>query len=422
MTKSPNEPLVTTAPARRSWLRTAIVIAVVLLILGALLRRLAHRPAAAPPAARQGMGMGMGMADQFSSGPQPVTVEPAASGDLGIYLESLGTVTPLATVTLRAQISGQLVEVDFKEGQLVKKGDVLAVIDPRPYEVALQQAHGQLVQIEAQFKAAQADLARYETLAKQDSISSQQVDTQRALVSQYEGQVETEEAAVSGAKLNLAYCHVTAPVSGRVGLRQVDLGNYVTPGDASGLVVLTQVTPITAIYTLSEDNMLDVASRLHSGATIPVDAYDRTQTRKLASGVLSTIDNEVDPTTGTFKLRALFPNTEESLFPNEFVNVRMLLKVDRGVTIIPTAAVERGQPGTFVYVVKADGTVASRPVVLGAVEGERVEVTSGLAPGERIVTDGADKLKDGMQVTVQAPPTPAAAAPAAPASAAPAGT
>ena len=182
--------------------------------------------------------------------------------------------------------------------------------------------------------------------------------------------------------------------------------------DANGLVVLTQVTPITAIYTLSEDNMLDVSSRLHSGATIPVDAYDRTQTRKLASGVLSTIDNEVDPTTGTFKLRALFPNTEESLFPNEFVNVRMLLTVDRGVTIIPTAAVERGQPGTFVYVVKADNTVASRPVALGSVEGERVEVTSGLAPGERIVTDGADKLKDGMQVSVQAPPAPAAAAPA----------
>jgi membrane fusion protein, multidrug efflux system len=338
-----------------------------------------------------------------STGPLPVVAKAAEKGNLNVYLNGLGTVTPLATVTVRTQINGTLMEIHFQEGQMVNQGDLLSVIDPRPYQVALEQAEGQLLQAQAQLKEAQVDLTRYETLSEQDSIAKQQVDTQRALVTQYQGLVQTDQAAIDSAKLNLTYCHVIAPVSGRVGLRQVDQGNYVTPGDANGLVVLTEVKPITVIFTLPEDNVPQVVTRLHSGATIPVDAFDRTQDRKLASGALSTIDNQIDTTTGTFKLRALFANEDERLFPNQFVNVRMLLNVDKGATVIDTSAVERGQQGTFVFVVKPDNTVASRPVKLGTTEGEHVAVTSGLAVGERVVTDGADKLKEGMQVIVQGP-------------------
>jgi multidrug efflux system membrane fusion protein len=336
------------------------------------------------------------------NGPLPVVAQPAEKGDLHVYLNGLGAVTPLATVTIRTQISGQLVEIRFTEGQMVAKGDLLAIIDPRPYQVALEQAQGQLIQAQAQLKEAQVDLSRYEKLAEQDSIAGQQVDTQRALVSQYEGLVQVDKSAIDSATLNLTYCHITAPISGRVGLRQVDIGNYVTPGDANGLVVLTQLKPIAAIFTLPEDNIPSVVARVRSGAQIPIDAFDRTQTRKIATGSLLTIDNEVDPTTGTFKLRALFPNDDESLFPNQFVNIRMLLTIDKGMTVIPTSAIERGQQGAFVYVVQPDNTVASRTVTLGTTEGERVEALSGLAVGERVVVDGADKLKDGMEVIVQA--------------------
>jgi multidrug efflux system membrane fusion protein len=391
---SSSEPTSPALPKRRRWRWAALAVAVVAVVLLGLHHRRRVAEAAAARAGRH---------DQPDQASLPVTVEPAATGDLNIYREALGTVVPLANVTLRAQISGQLMEVDFREGQLVAKGDLLAVIDPRPYEVATQQAHGQWVQAQAQLKDAQINLARYEKLSQQDSISAQQVDTQRALVSQYAGQVEADEAAVNSAKLNLAYCHVVAPVGGRVGFRQVDPGNYVTPGDANGLVVLTQVKPTTVIFTLSEDEVPDVAARLRAGATIPVEAYDRTQTRRLATGRLATIDNQVDATTGTFKLRALFPNDDEALFPNQFVNVRMLLDVDRGAIVIPTSAVERGQPGTFVYLLRPDHTVTARAVRLGPTEGERVAVLAGLAPGDPVVVDGADRLKEGMAVIVQEP-------------------
>jgi multidrug efflux system membrane fusion protein len=406
MTKLPLEQNHLSSSSRKRWIWITIVVVAVVVILGGLhARRGAANGAGAAGRGRRG---------QNNQPSQPVMVQAAAIGDLNIYLEGLGTVVPLANVTLRAQIAGQLMEVDFKEGQLVKQGDLLAVIDPRPYEVAIQQAHGQLVQAQAQLQDAQINLTRYEKLSQQDSISTQQVDTQRALVSQYTGQVEADLAAINSAKLNLSYCHVTAPVAGRVGFRQIDPGNYVTPGDANGLVVLTQVKPTTVIFTLSEDNVPDVAARLHSGAVIPIDAYDRTQTRKLASGTLATIDNQVDATTGTFKLRALFPNDDESLFPNQFVNVRMLLDIDRGATVIPASAIERGQPGTFVYIVKPDNTVTARPVKLGQAEGERVAVLSGLAVGERVVIDGADKLKEGMPVTTQGPDSPDSSGPPAP--------
>ena len=351
-------------------------------------------------------GPGGGRGGRFgpgANGPLPVMARPAFEGDIDIYLNGLGTVTPLATVVVRSQISGQLVQVAFQEGQMVKAGDLLAVIDPRPYQVALEQAEGQQQQAKAQLEEAKIDLARYVTLGTQDSIAQQQIDAQRALVTQDEGIVQTDQAAIDSAQLNLTYCHIVAPVAGRVGLRQVDPGNYVTPGDASGIVLLTQIKPITVIFTLPEDNIPAVAARLRSGAKIAVDAFDRTQTVKLATGTVATIDNQIDPTTGTFKVRALFANDDEGLFPSQFVNVRMLLDTLRGATVIPTSAIERGDQGSFVYVVKPDNTVTARAVTLGATEGERIAVLSGLNLGERVVVDGADRLKEGGRVIVQAP-------------------
>jgi multidrug efflux system membrane fusion protein len=338
---------------------------------------------------------GFGMA-----GPLPVVVTAAQKGTINIILEGLGTVTPLATITVTTQISGYLAEVKFTEGQLVKKGDILAVIDPRPYQVALEQAQGQLVQAQAQYKEAQIDLDRYQKLSTQDSISKQQVDAQQALVQQYEGMVKTNQAAVDNATLNLVYCHVTAPVTGRVGLRLVDQGNYVTPNSTSGLVLLTQMKPITVIFSLPEDDIPRVLKRARSKATIQVDAYNRDDTVKLASGTLTTVDNTVDPTTGTFKLRATFPNDDEGLFPNQYVNASMRLDVVSDAIVIPTSAIERGQQGSFVYVVGGDNKVSARPVTLGATEGENLAVT-GVKEGESVVVDGADRLKEGMEVVPQ---------------------
>lgn len=333
----------------------------------------------------------------------PVVAQKVKKGDIDIYMDGLGTVTPLATVIVRTRISGQLTEVHFKEGQRVQAGDLLAVIDPRPYQVALEQAEGQLLQAKAQLEQARSDYARYETLSRQDSIAVQQVDTQRALVSQDEALVKTDQAAIDNARLNLIYCHITAPITGRVGLRQVDPGNYVTPGDANGIVTLTQMRPISVIFTLPEDSYSQVGERLHAGAKLPVTAFDSTQTHELATGVLTAIDNQADTSTGTFKLRASFPNEKEGLFPNQFVNVRMLLKVERNVMVIQSSAVELGQMGTYVYVVQPDNTVKAHPVTLGPTQGEKVAVLKGLAVGDRVVVDGADRLREGGRVIVQQP-------------------
>jgi membrane fusion protein, multidrug efflux system len=390
-------------PAKKKLSRRSVIGTLLVLLaigVGAVLYHRHTVALTATPGGRPGgLAGGGGRRGAFGmAGPMPVVVSVARKTDIDIILNGLGTVTPLATVTVRTQISGQLTTVNFKEGQLVNQGDLLAVIDPRPYQVALEQAQGQLLQAQAQYKEAQIDLDRYVTLSGQDSISKQQVDAQRALVSQYEGMVKTNQASVDSAQLNLVYCHVTAPFAGRVGLRLVDQGNYVTPGDASGLVILAEVKPITVIFTLPEDSIPAVLKQVRAGATIHVDAYNRDNTIKLASGSLSTIDNTVDPTTGTFKLRAIFPNDDDGLFPNQFVNVSMLLDVEHGSTVIPTSAIERGQQGSFVYVVGADNKVAAKTVVLGTVEGERQAVTSGINPGDKVVVDGADRLKDGLEV------------------------
>jgi membrane fusion protein, multidrug efflux system len=392
-------------PARRIVLITVLVLVAVGMAVLVHHRRVAALAAGGRPGGLAGGGRrgGFGM----MGGPLPVMVNVARKSDINIILNGLGTVTPLATVTVRTQINGTLTSVNFTEGQLVKQGDLLAVIDPRPYQVALEQAQGQLIQAQAQSKEAQIDLDRYVTLSTQDSISKQQVDAQRALVSQYEGMVKTDQAAVDGAQLNLTYCHVTAPFPGRVGLRLIDQGNYVTPGDSTGLVLLTEVKPITVIFTLPEDNIPAVVKQVRAGAKIRVDALNRDSTVKLATGSLTTIDNTVDPTTGTFKLRATFPNDDDSLYPNQFVNVSMLLDVQHGSTVIPSSAIERGQQGSFVYVVGADNKVAAKVVTLGAVDGERQEVLTGISPGDKVVTDGADRLKDGMVVAPSFPNRPA---------------
>ena len=331
-----------------------------------------------------------------------IVPETVRKGDIGINLNALGTVTSLATVTIRTQISGYLIRVAFKEGDEVKKGDLLAEIDSRPYEAALAQQRGQLARDEALLKGAQVDLARYQGLAAQNAIPHQTLDTQIALVAQDQGTVEADRAMVKAAEVNLNYCRILSPLDGRVGLRQVDQGNYVAPGDANGLVVITQIKPISVLFTVPEDNLQPIAKRLQAGAVLPATALDRSGANKIADGTLQTFDSQIDPTTGTIKLRAVFPNDTEALYPNQFVNIRLLLDTHKDVTTMSTAGIQRGVPGTFVYLVNADSTVSVRPVKLGATEGDHVEVLSGLAPGDLIVVDGADKLRDGAKINVRA--------------------
>jgi multidrug efflux system membrane fusion protein len=344
----------------------------------------------------------------------PMSIVPATvgKGDIGINLNALGTVTSLATVTIRTQISGYLMKIDFTEGQDVKKGDLIAEIDPRPYEATLAQMKGQLARDEALLKGAQVDLARYQGLAAQNAVPHQTLDTQVALVAQDQGTVEADRGMVRSAEVNLQYCRILSPLDGRVGLRQVDQGNYVTPGDTNGLTVITQLQPISVLFTVPEDNLQAISKRLQDGAVLPTTAYDRGGANKIADGSLQTFDSQIDPTTGTIKLRAQFPNESRTLYPNQFVNVRLLLDTHKGVTTMPTAGVQRGVPGTFVYLVNADSTVSVRPVQLGVTDGDNVEVRSGLAPGDRIVVDGADKLRDGAKINIRteagvgAPPPP----------------
>jgi multidrug efflux system membrane fusion protein len=337
--------------------------------------------------------------------PLPVVAAPAATGNIDIIFNALGTVTPEATVTVVSQISGQLMQIAFQEGQTVKKGDLLAVIDPRPYEFALEQAQGQLLKDQALLKQAQDDLVRYQTLVKQDSIAQQTVDDQAQLVKQYQGTVKADQGTVDNAQLNIAYCHIVSPVTGRAGLRQVDLGNYVTANSTTGLVVVTEMQPITVIFSLPEDDLPAIMKQLNAGAALTVTAYDRSNTTKLAAGKLIAVDSQIDTTTGTVKLRAQFDNQDGMLFPNQFVNMQLLVDVVQNATVIPVAAVQRGAPGTFVYKVKPDNTVAMQVIKLGPAQGEKVAVESGLAVGDRVVVDGADKLRDNAKIALRKPST-----------------
>lgn len=337
-----------------------------------------------------------------------VSAASVAQVDLPVHYNALGTVTAYNTVNVRSRVEGELVKVLFEEGQDVKAGDLLALIDPRSYRVALEQAEGTLQQNQAQLENAQIDLQRYRDLFAQDSIAKQTLDTQAALVNQYRGTLKSNQAAVNQAKLNLQYSEIRAPISGRLGLRQVDVGNQVRAGDTTGLVIITQVKPIAVIFSLPEQQLPLIRQQLNGAQPLPVEALDRSQNQLLATGVLATLDNQIDTTTGTLKLKARFDNSDSALFPNQFVNVRLLAQTLHNALVIPANAVQRGTQGSFVYVLDADNRVSMRTVTLGASEGEQLQVLDGLKVGERVVTEGVDRLRDGMQVKVAGDPAPAA--------------
>jgi len=357
--------------------------------------RMAPSPMAAAGATKGGFGGPGGAA-----GRTPVVASAATQGDIDVIVNGLGTVTPLRTVTVRSRVDGELVRVLFEEGQVVKQGELLAEIDARPYQVQLEQAQGQLARDRALLENARLDLERYKTLFQQDSIAKQQVDTQASLVRQYEGAIRMDASQVENARLQLAYARISAPISGRLGLRLVDPGNIVRAGDTNGMVVITQLEPISVLYTVPQDLLPAVMKRLQSGDQIAVEVWDREQKTKLADGLLASADNQIDPQTGTVKLKAQFPNSDRALFPNQFVNVRMKLDTLHDMVLVPAAAVQRGAQGMFVYVVQADNTVALRPVKLGPADGARQSIADGLKPGEQVVTDGTDRLRPGSQVEV----------------------
>jgi len=380
-------------PWRQLWVWLAVVI-----LLGVGVYFFARRGSEAKSGSSSSVSAGTGTR---GFGAIPVVAARARKSDIGVYLPCLGAVTPIYTVTVKSRVDGQLMQVYYKEGDLVHQGDPLAEIDSRPYRVQLTQAEGQLLKDQALLDNARIDLARYQTLLTQNAVPEQQLATQKALVAQYEGSVKTDQGQVDGAKLNLVYCHITAPIAGRVGLRLVDPGNIIHASDSNGLLVITQIQPISVIFTIAEDHVAEVLERMRAGQRLRVDAYNRDKKTKLAQGWLTTIDNQIDQTTGNLKLRATFSNSDNALFPNQFVNARLLVEEKHGVTVVPTAAIQRNAQTTYAYFVKPDSTVTVREVTLGTTEGDDAEISSGLSPGDVVVMTGVDKLQEGSKVSVQ---------------------
>jgi membrane fusion protein, multidrug efflux system len=353
---------------------------------------------------------------------QSVGAATIGQGDIKVVVNALGTVTPIATVTVQTQINGQLLEVGFTEGQLVKKGDFLAQIDPRPYELLQAQYEGQLAHDQGLLAQSKVDLVRYQKLAEQNSIARQQYEDQIYIVQQYQGTVKLDQAQIEQQKLNVLYCRILSPVTGRVGLRLIDPGNYVQTSNNTGIAVVTQMQPITVIFPIPEDDLPQIVPQLNAGTTLQVAAYDRANVKLLATGRVIALDSQIDTTTGTVKVRAQFENPDYALFPNQFVNAQLLVRTLHDTVTVPTAAIQRGAPGTYVYVINGDSTVSVRPISLGPTDGPMSAVNSGLSLGERVVVDGGDRLRDGARVTVPGAQAgaPAGAQGQAPAAAAPA--
>jgi len=394
--RPPMSPEIKGPPPRsssRGWLWLLVLIAVV--VAGAYFLWPRLKPAAPPSsaaaaaAARKGRGAGL----------IPVVAVRAHKGSIGVYVNGLGAVTPIYTVTVKSRVDGEIMKVLYTEGQLVHQGDVLVEIDPRPYQVMLEQAEGQLAKDQATLNNARVDQARYEKLLAQNAIPEQQLATQKAMVGSAEGAVKADQGSIDAAKLDLIYSHITAPITGRVGLRLVDPGNIVHATDSNGLVVITQIDPISVIFPIAQDDLPAVVQRMHSGQQLRVEAWDRAMAKKLSTGVLQTIDNQIDDATATVRLRAQFGNRDSLLFPGQFVNARLLVQEEHGVTLVPNGAIQRNSQNIYVWLVKPDQTVSVRTITAGTTEGDQSQITSGLAPGEVVVTDGVDKLQEGTKVS-----------------------